>query len=210
MLCLGSSCAVKDYTNHANLRDGVLTISKLDPGYYTLQLDYHTKIDLSIANARATRSTIPGLEDYLIRSNPMMELVESTRRPLYMSSPKISNESRSLEVQLYNWSTETRLCVIASKFTPARTAFPNLAVLEAEEPWQMKKTDLTSTSFKAGRVLGDEYQYVLNRKAQSAHWAGNLLTKPSVLLTPWVSFFFFFLPANNAITFNAHTTFTFS
>ncbi|KAG0353115.1 hypothetical protein BG005_007528 [Podila minutissima] len=179
------TCAVKDYTNHANLRDGVLTISKLDPGYYTLQLDYHTKIDLSIANARATRSTIPGLEDYLIRSNPMMELVESTRRPLYMSSPKISNESRSLEVQLYNWSTETRLCVIASKFTPARTAFPNLAVLEAEEPWQMKKTDLTSTSFKAGRVLGDEYQYVLNRKAQSAHWAGNLLTKPSVLLTPW-------------------------
>ncbi|KAG0091197.1 hypothetical protein BGZ92_001279 [Podila epicladia] len=179
------TCAVKDYTNHASLRDGVLTISKLDPGYYTLQLDYQTKIHLSIANARATRSTIPGLEDYLIRSNPMMELVESTRRPLYMSSPRSNNESRSLEVQLYNWSTETRLCVIASKFTPASTAFLNLAVLEAEEPWQMKKTDLTSTSFKAGRVLGDEYQYVLNRKAQSAHWAGNLLTKPSVLLTPW-------------------------
>ncbi|KAF9321791.1 hypothetical protein BG003_011515 [Podila horticola] len=179
------TCAVKDYTNHASLRDGVLTINKLDAGYYTLQLDAHTKIDLSIANAKATRSSILGLEDYLIRSNPMMEVVESTRRPLYMSAPKSNNESRSLEVQLYNWSTETRLCLIASKFTPARTAFPNLAVLEAEDPWHMKKTELTSTSFKAGRVLGDEYQYVLNRKTQSAHWAGNLLTKPSVLLTPW-------------------------
>jgi len=165
----------------------VITISKLDPGYYTLQLDNQTSIDLAIANARATRSTIPGLEDYLIRSNPMMELVESTRRPLYMA-PKSNSESRSLDVQLYNWSAETRLCIIASKFTSSRAAFPNLAVLEAEDPWHMKKTELTSTSFKAGRVLGDEYQYVLNRKAQSAHWAGNLLTKPSVLLTPWVSF----------------------
>ncbi|KAF9378595.1 hypothetical protein CPB97_009481 [Podila verticillata] len=178
------TCAVKDYTNHASLRDGVITISNLDPGYYTLQLDGQTSIDLAIANARATRSTIPGLEDYLIRSNPMMELVESTRRPFHMA-PKSNSESRSLDVQLYNWSAETRLCIIASKFTSARTAFPNLAVLEAEDPWHMKKTELTSTTFKAGRVLGDEYQYVLNRKAQSAHWAGNFLTKPSVLLTPW-------------------------
>lgn len=189
----------------------MLTINKLDAGYYTLQLDAHTKIDLSIANAKATRSSILGLEDYLIRSNPMMEVVESTRRPLYMSAPKSNNESRSLEVQLYNWSTETRLCLIASKFTPARTAFPNLAVLEAEDPWHMKKTELTSTSFKAGRVLGDEYQYVLNRKTQSAHWAGNLLTKPSVLLTPWVRISFIFISLAIVLSrSNAHTVSIFS
>ncbi|KAF9427668.1 hypothetical protein BGZ94_004440 [Podila epigama] len=180
-----STCAIKDFTDHASLREGVLSIKNLTAGFYVLKLDEYQRISIVIANSKTHRSTIPGLEEYLIASNPMLQLPETSNRPLYMGTPNEISATKSLEIQLYNWTSETRLCIIASKFTPTGTAFENLSVLEAEEPWSMKKTELTSTSFQSGRVLGDEYQYVLNRKAQSAHWAGNLLTKPSVLLAPW-------------------------
>ncbi|KAG0347623.1 hypothetical protein BG004_007317 [Podila humilis] len=179
-------CAVKDYTNHIKLEDGVLNISKLNAGYYVLRLpDGTTTIDITVAGAKTIRSTIPGLENYLIQSNPMMELSETTRHPLYMGTPKVDSARSAVEIQLYNWSAETRLCTVASKFMPSSPALSKLAVLEPDSPWSMMKTELTSTSFRAGRVLGDEYQYVLNRKANTIHWAGNFLTKPSVLLTPW-------------------------
>ncbi|KAF9081999.1 hypothetical protein BGX29_004146, partial [Mortierella sp. GBA35] len=116
----------------------------------------------------------------------MLELLESTKLPLYMSPPVANGDQQKVEIQLYNWSAETRVCIIASKFIPyGNRAFDNLNVLSAEEAWWMKKTELTSTAFKTGRVLGEEYQYVLNRKTHSTRWAGNLLTKPSTLLTPW-------------------------
>jgi hypothetical protein len=125
----------------------------------------------------------------------MLELLESAKSPLFISSSTVNESDQAVKIQLHNWSHDTRVCVIASKFVPYGTrAFSNLSVLKAEEPWWMDKTEEISTAFKTGRVLGEEYQYVLNRKFHSTRWAGNLLTKPSTLLTPLVTLSSYFYP----------------
>lgn len=171
-----------DYTSSIRLEDGLLTIKGLNAGYYTLRTGGKTDCRLIIARA----GTTPSKEGLLLGANPMMEVLESTKHPLYISKPTVDANNRRINIQLYNWTQDTRLCVYASKFVPfGESVFDKLKVLDALSPWSMKKTEPTPTSFKTGRVLGEEYQYVLNRKTHSTHWAGNLLTKPSTLLTPW-------------------------
>ncbi|KAF9083794.1 hypothetical protein BGX27_003995, partial [Mortierella sp. AM989] len=131
-----------------------------------------------------SKSKVQGLEDFVIGSNPMLEVVESTKHPLYITDPEAN--AGNVDIQLHNWSPETRVCVIATKFVPYEgTLFEHLNAVENAKPWAMNKTELTPISFKTGRVLGEEYQYILNRKAHNSRWAGNLLTKPSALLSPW-------------------------
>ncbi|KAF9174046.1 hypothetical protein BGX21_000836 [Mortierella sp. AD011] len=181
---IDSDCVLSDYTDNIRLADGLLTIKGLKAGYYHLKVGEKVSSRLVIAQARATKSKIQGLEDFVIGSNPMMETTESTKHPLYIAEP-VSNAG-NVDIQLYNWSPETRVCVVATKFIPFDDSlFDHLKVLENEVPWTMKKAELTPVSFKTGRVLGEEYQYILNRKSYTSRWAGNLLTKPSALLSPW-------------------------
>ncbi|KAI8597784.1 hypothetical protein EDD21DRAFT_384542 [Dissophora ornata] len=179
-------CYLDDHTNNIRLNNGLLSIKGLKAGYYYFRIGDMAGFPLAIAHSSAACPKIQGLENFLIGSNPMLELMDSTKQPLYMSELEADSRNQMVDIQLYNWSAETRLCIIASKFVPyVGTAFDELHVLSKEDPWVKMKTDLTPTSFKTGRVLGEEYQYILNRKAQTNHWAGNLLTKPSVLLSPW-------------------------
>lgn len=184
---LMNSTVLDDHTSNIHYEKGLLSIKGLKAGYYVFLSDVDTRISIVVASSKTTRSHIPGLEDFVVGSNPMVELLESAKLPLYISPPFADDNQQKVDIQLHNWSPETRVCVIASKFVPYDTpAFKDLNSLKAEEPWWMAKTEQTSTAFKIGRVLGEEYQYVLNRKSHATRWAGNLLTKPSTLLTPWV------------------------
>ncbi|KAG0198556.1 hypothetical protein BGX28_007992 [Mortierella sp. GBA30] len=180
-------CVLDDFTNNIRLQDGLLSIKGLKAGYYSFRIGNATKCRLVVAALSATKAKkIEGLEEFLVGSNPMLELSGNTKAPFHMSQPAVNSQKRTLDIQLHNWTEDTRLCIIATKFLPLDgMVFENLKVLDSERPWAMAKIPLTATSFQTGRVLGEEYQYVLNRKAQSTHWAGNLLTKPSVLLSPW-------------------------
>ncbi|KAF9904971.1 hypothetical protein EC991_002153 [Linnemannia zychae] len=183
----GDFTVIDDHTGSARYENGLLSINGLKPGYYILLSGIDTRISIVVASSNTARSSIPGLEDFIVGSNPMLEVLDSARSPLYISPLATNGDNQAVNIQLHNWSHATRVCVIASRFVPYGVrAFNNLSVLKAEEPWWMDKTEQTSTAFKIGRVLGEEYQYVLNRKSHSTRWAGNLLTKPSTLLTPWV------------------------
>ncbi|KAI1295221.1 hypothetical protein EDD11_007941 [Mortierella claussenii] len=179
-------CALDDYTSHIRLENGLLMVKGLRAGHYSFRIGDEVKCQLIVAHSRTTPSKISGLEDFLTGSNPMLEVVESTKRPLYVAKPVMDSANRKVDIQLYNWSPVTRVAVFVSKFVPYEgSVFDQLKVLENEHPWASKKTELTPTSFRTGRVLGEEYQYILNRKGHSSHWIGNLLTKPSMLLSPW-------------------------
>ncbi|KAG0252299.1 hypothetical protein BG011_007080 [Mortierella polycephala] len=175
-----------DHTGNLRLQNGLLSITGLKAGYYVLRIGEVEPCNIVIASAKANKSKIQGLEDFIVGSNPMLELSESAKGPLHVAHMKADASKGSVDIQLDNWTSESRVCVFASKFQPfERSIFADLNVLDAEVPWIKEKTELTATTFKTGRVLGDEYQYILNRKAHSTHWAGNLLTKPSFLLSPW-------------------------
>ncbi|KAG0275558.1 hypothetical protein BGZ95_008650 [Linnemannia exigua] len=176
-----------DHTSSVRYENELLSIKGLKAGYYVLLSGVNTRVSIVVASSKTARSGIQGLEDFIVGSNPMLELLESAKSPLFISSSATNGDEQAVNIQLYNWSPETRVCAIASKFVPyGPRAFNNLNAWKAEEPWWMDKTEQTSTALKVGRVLGEEYQYVLNRKSHSTRWAGNLLTKPSTLLTPWV------------------------
>ncbi|KAF9436213.1 hypothetical protein BGZ76_004566 [Entomortierella beljakovae] len=178
-------CALADHTSNIRVENGLLTIKGLKAGYYSFRVGESISCTLVITRSNATKSKIPGLEDFVVGSNPMLEISESAKHPLYITEP-VANSSH-VNIQLYNWSPETRVCVVATKFVPLYDGglFQHLKVVESDMPWSMFKTELTPVAFKAGRVLGEEYQYILNRKNRANHWAGNLLTKPSALLSPW-------------------------
>ncbi|KAF9986003.1 hypothetical protein BGZ75_002301 [Mortierella antarctica] len=169
---------IKDCTRHAKLHDGLLCITDLEPGYYILRLA-EVRINLVIASKPATSQKIAGLEEYVIHSNPMLQVLDSAMHPLYVQKAVANDENQTVDIQLRNWTTATRLCIAATKFVPLKPMFEDLIVLSPETPWSMQKGEMTTTAYRTGRVLGEEYQYVLNRKAQTTHWAGNLLTKPS-------------------------------
>jgi len=174
-------------THHIKLEDEALVLQNLKAGAYRFRIGDETSLCIHVASAKATQSKIPGLEDFLVGTNLKMELLESATAPLYMSTPVAHSDLGQVDIQLYNWTAETRVSVIATRFVPyGQTSFQKLSVLDPENPWAADKAQLINSAFKSGRVLGEEYQYILNRKAQTKHWAGNLLTKPSVLLTPWV------------------------
>ncbi|KAF9899270.1 hypothetical protein BX616_003128, partial [Lobosporangium transversale] len=181
----GPVCVLDDYTNHIRLSNGLLTIRGLKAGHYGFRIGDEVTCQLAVTRTSSSASKIQGLGEYIVESNPMLEVHETSKHPLYLTEPMLDTESRTVDIQLYNWNPETRVIVIASKFVPYETSvFDEIKATNYEALWKSTKTELSPTSFKTGRVLGEEYQYILNRKAQSTHWAGNLLTKPSVLLTP--------------------------
>ncbi|KAF9930409.1 hypothetical protein FBU30_000540 [Linnemannia zychae] len=182
-----TSTVLDDCTKNIHYNDGLLSVKGLKAGYYVFTIEIDTRINIVVASSKTPRSQIQGLEDFIIGSNPMLEVLESTRQPLYISPSITQNEQSQIDIQLRNWSPETRVCVFITKFIPYDAgALYNLNSFEPEKSWSMDKTEMTLSAYKIGRVLGEEYQYVMYRKTHSVRWAGNLLSKPSNLLTPWV------------------------
>ncbi|KAF9215836.1 hypothetical protein BGZ59_000136 [Podila verticillata] len=178
-------CLTEDFTQRIALDNGALRIKHLDRGYYLLYLDDETIIEVTVASPTSTKEKIRGLEDIHLAANPMLEIPDSLKHPLFLHAPQANDELQLVDIQTRNWTTETRVTVFATKFVPDNRMFENMTQLEFQKPWSRSKAELLSPSYRTGRVLSEEYQYILNRKAQSTHWAGNLLDKPSVLLSPW-------------------------
>ncbi|KAF9179501.1 hypothetical protein BGZ51_006867 [Haplosporangium sp. Z 767] len=175
-----------DHTGNLRLQNGLLSVKGLKAGYYILRIGEVEPCIIVIAGAKGSKSRVQGLEDFILGSNPMLELSEGAKGPLHVAHMNADATNECINIQLDNWTPESRVCVFASQFQPFEgSMFADLNALDAEVPWIKEKTELTTTMFKTGRVLGDEYQYILNRKVHSIHWAGNLLTKPSFLLSPW-------------------------
>lgn len=182
-------CLTEDFTQRIELENGALRIKHLDRGYYLLYLDDETIIEVTVASPTSTKEKIRGLEDIHLAADPMLEISDSLKHPLFLHAPQANDELQLVDIQTRNWTAETRVTVFATKFVPDNRMFENMTQLEFQKPWSRSKAELLPPSYRTGRVLGEEYQYILNRKAQSTHWAGNLLDKPSVLLSPWVSIF---------------------
>ncbi|KAF9581605.1 hypothetical protein BGW38_001324, partial [Lunasporangiospora selenospora] len=181
-----SQCVtMDDLTANVKLQYGLLSIHNLKAGYYNLKIG-DSSVEITIFSASNSSNSIsPELRDYNLASNPMVEIPDSAKHPLYMPPVATNLTNQSVDIQVCNWTPLTRVSVIATRFVPYQTILSDMEALPSDAPWLMRKAELTKTSFRTGRVLSEEYQYVLNRKSQKNHWAGNFLSKPSLLLAPW-------------------------
>jgi hypothetical protein len=96
---------------------------------------------------------------------------------------EVKPEGESLRIRLKDASPFTRVHVFATRYLPAFNAFDSLAKVQDREldgafPGRADSVYLT------GRNIGDEYRYVLDRRAMKK-FPGNMLERPQMLLNPW-------------------------
>ncbi|KAF9429682.1 hypothetical protein BGZ76_001143 [Entomortierella beljakovae] len=181
-----SWCLLKDFTSNIKIEDNLLVIKGILAGYYKLTLGNEAIVWIIVSSPKtAIRPTNDSLEEFNLESNPMLQVMDIIKYPLYISKVTNQPSKENVCIQVHNWSPATRISVIASKFSPHKPIFKTLCEQEFSRPWLKHQAKQTRTAFRVGRVLGEEYQYILNRRTQSTHWAGNLLSKPGFVISPW-------------------------
>ncbi len=163
------------YTNRleaVRYKEGFLEIANLPAGDYELFLK-HRRESLTV---RLTGGAIAA--GCAVSRSRTLEILNPS--PLQISGVLVSNET--VTICLANATAFTRVHVLATRFMPAYWvkgkldyAFP--------EPYSLRRVPPESI-YVAGRDIGDEYRYVLDRK-YAEKFPGNLLGRPSLLLTPW-------------------------
>ncbi len=154
---------------------GFLVISDLPAGDYQLRWkEDHRTVWLRVTEGRADLGYALGRR---------RQLEQRGREPLQIRDVKMDEDN--IEIQLANSSRFARLHVFATRYLPAYNAFDDLGRVRDCEPtfsiWPSRPS-----FFVAGRDIGDEYRYIIDRK-YAEKFPGNLLQRPSLLLNPWAS-----------------------
>jgi hypothetical protein len=149
---------------------GALSIRGLTPGEYVLRAPGAVQLAIRVANAGAE------ISGHVVSGN---EVVDITRVPPAIAELGVAGDM--LRVQLAGASARTRVHAIATRFVPSPvSAFGS----GAARPLAYRIDRAQAAIYVSGRELGDEYRYVLERRA-AKRYPGLLLDKPSLLLNPW-------------------------
>ena len=113
--------------------------------------------------------------------NTVRHLQLAALKPVQIET--VTADAEAVTIRLRDASRFTRVHIFATRYQPAFSAFADLAKVRAGEldgvfPVQADSVYLT------GRNIGDEYRYVLERRAQRKY-PGNMLDRPGLLLNPW-------------------------
>ncbi len=163
----------RDEFSHLALAGGFLELRDLAPGDYRLLLHESEQSIL----VRVTKGDRDG--GWLLGADRMLQASQS--RPLQLRAIEVAGDE--LQIRLVNITPGTRAHVTVTRFTPPFDPFERLGGV-ASPPLQAMEGELLESSYHAGRQLGDEYRYVLERRFQTKY-AGNMLRRPSLLLNPW-------------------------
>jgi hypothetical protein len=156
-----------------SIKLGMLEIRGLAAGDYDLWLKRsgeHIRI-------RIVDGPVQG--NYVLGRSRYLELPKL--KPVQIAS--IAADAEQVTIQLRDASPFSRVHVFATRYHPAFSAFANLSKVRDAElsgviPAQADSVYLT------GRNIGDEYRYVLDRRA-AKKFPGNMSERPGLLLNPW-------------------------
>lgn len=164
---------VADRFEHVALKGGMLQITKLPPGDYSLAVKPHgPQVRISVTAGKTGQGYVLG--DYR-----KLELVNA--KPLQIESVNVADET--IQVKLANTTKFARVHVFATRFRPAYPAFDELSRILPPEPYRLR-TPTVESLYVAGRNIGDEYRYIIDRRFKTK-FAGNMLQRPELLLNPW-------------------------
>ncbi len=164
---------VRDAFDHVAITGGFVELRDLAAGDYDLWLkeaDEHVLVRVTAGAERA---------GYAVGRDRKFEL--SGKAPLQIQSVAVSGEE--LRVEIVNASAQARVHVFATRYLEPYDPFERLqARLRPARP-DVSVVHPEST-YDAGRAIGDEYRYVLERRYQKKY-PGNLLRRPGLILNPW-------------------------
>jgi hypothetical protein len=173
LLELRGNTFVADRFDAMSIGDGLLKLSELPPGDYDLLLKRGgTRIRIRVAAGEER-------DGYVLGKTRQLEVRGS--RPLQIAG--VDTDKEAVAVRLANASKFARLHVFATRFQPAFSAYGNLGRVTDPEPYVVVRAGAESV-YLAGRNIGDEYRYILDRK-YAKKFPGNMLKRPELLLNPW-------------------------
>jgi hypothetical protein len=164
---------MRDAFDRLALADGFLELRGLPAGDYALHLKREGRvIEVHLTDGR--------LEDgWAVGRVRMLEADDGGR--LQVTGIRVADGA--LEVRLAEAGPDARVHLVATRYLPPYDAFAGLVRVPEPEPpaaW----LDAPASSYHAGREIGDEYRYILERRF-ATRFPGNMLARPSLLLNPW-------------------------
>ncbi|HEX2749281.1 MAG TPA: hypothetical protein VHM91_14835, partial [Verrucomicrobiales bacterium] len=174
---------VRDVSSSAEVKGGFVTISKLTPGEYVVEIaptGDHTTVRVA-AGDLVSGHLLNAAQDFEL-SNPAPLAITAMVRGEAIVREK--NEKKQVIVfHIGNPSVETRVHVFAARYLPQFDAFGALGEDHFATP-SAAGVVWRPSLYQSARTIGEEYRYVLERKA-AKHFPGNLLARPGLLLNPW-------------------------
>ncbi|HSI12728.1 MAG TPA: hypothetical protein VK961_11830, partial [Chthoniobacter sp.] len=165
---------VKDYTASVALVDGFLEIKSLPAGDYSLFCRGNGQdwTDIHVVAGEVARGWLNGT----VRQYEMRQAA-----PVHITSVKLDPDA--VVVQVRNGNPFVRVHMAATRFVPHGNLFESLGHFtnfEGASATAARRPNL----YAAGRAIGDEYRYILERRYAKL-FPGNMLTRPGLLLNPW-------------------------
>ncbi|MCX6898257.1 MAG: autotransporter-associated beta strand repeat-containing protein [Verrucomicrobia bacterium] len=164
---------VADHTAQVKADGEWLVISRLRAGDYSLRFrDDYCTVTIKVTDGKLHSG-------WFLGKNRQLQAKDTA--PLNITG--VSAEKDVVEIRLANASPFTRVHIAASRFEPGRGLFSGLGGFTrygAAAGVPAKQPNL----YAAGREIGDEYRYILERR-YGQKFPGNMLTRPGLLLNPW-------------------------
>lgn len=174
LLELRAEHPVADRFSALSLEPGYLVLKGLERGSYALRI------------RRSGESFRVQVEEGEVRAG----FVLSQHRALPLSSDapltirQVQSTDDGLTVELAGVSAGTQVAVLGSRYQGHQDPAEELALghVSGRSPRTLVSP---ATTYDSGRAIGEEYRYILSRRAQETY-PGNMLARASILLNPWV------------------------
>lgn len=160
--------------DRARYDDGLVVIEDLAPGDYGIFLRGQEKI----VHLRVTEATGDAAGYALSKAR---HIEHTPNRPVQIAELEAGNGR--LRVRLANARENTRVHVVASRYLPRFNPFASLGQPATQPPLSIARGS-NESRYLSGRDIGEEYRYILERRA-AKKFPGNLLKRPGLLLNPW-------------------------
>lgn len=159
--------------------EGFLEIKDLPAG------DYELRLTPTPGETRLVRIAVTGGKPafgWLLSEVRRLEV----RDVAPVSIVRVEEEPDAFSIQLANGTAWTRVHVATARFMPGEeqwSAAHHLSQFHASAPGAYTAARRPNL-FVTGRDIGDEFRYILERRARTAR-PGNMLARPGLLLQPW-------------------------
>jgi transcription termination factor NusB len=160
---------VADRFSSLQIKGGMILIEGLPAGDYDLLLkESNTRIRIRLTQGEVNEGYALGNYRHLEIRNP---------KPLQIVAVEV--DDKEVRIRLDNSSKFARVHLLATRYLPAYMAawltMPGARWAFADKP---------ASVYVAGREIGDEYRYIIDRK-YAMKFPGNMLDRPGLLLNPW-------------------------
>lgn len=164
---------LRDAFDSVRLNSGFLEIDALPAGSFELRIKERDHfIDIEVTKG----ARLPG---WAVSKSRFLEV----RDPRRLHIPGLRVQGDQLEIAIANPGRNLRVHVFASRYLPNIDPAPSFFKIGPSEP-RSRSLSVRAAHYQAGRELGDEVRYVLERK-YAEPFAGLMLERSTLLLNPW-------------------------